>query len=124
MAVQAGKIADETQRVQALEMASDLAVHAETMPEPKSQIETLMHAVTPGKGESGRPAGALRALTKQIERVLRDQMGSVKDRKLQRRGGGGHARVDRVCSRSFRMSPDGRVRGCFYSPFRFPPRQG
>lgn len=90
------KVTDDRQRVKALEMASDLAVHAEKMPRPKSRIETMIQAVKPADGGPEQPHDEVRKLTKATERGIRDQVKTFSDRSLQRRAVAARARLSGI----------------------------
>ena len=93
---QATRIADDGDRIKAVEMASDLAVHAEEMPTPKSRIETMMAAVKSGEGGPERPVDEVRALNKLTERALRNQVKTFGDGDLQRRAVAARARLSGI----------------------------
>ena len=90
---EARQLRNDRDRLKALQMASDLAVWAEQMPQPMSRAETLMAAVTE-KGRAGPPADdGVRDLTKQTERALRDQVKTFADPKLRRQAVAARARL-------------------------------
>ncbi len=82
---QARKLPSDEERIKALEIASNLAVHAEQMPRPQSRIETMIQAVKPGGGGAELLLNEVRKLTKQTERGLRDQVKTFSEPALQRR---------------------------------------
>jgi|GEM_PF-3844232 len=93
---QAQKIETDADRVTALEIAADLAVHAETMPIPKTRMELLMESVKPGISQADLDLAEVRGLTKEVERSIRNQIGTFSDPALQRRAIGARARLSEV----------------------------
>ena len=90
------KLTEGQERIKALEMASDLAVHAEQMPRPKSRIETMIQAVKKSDGGPEQPNDDVRKLTKATERGIRDQVKTFSDRALQRRAVAARARLSGI----------------------------
>ena len=90
------KLNEDQERIKALEMASELAVHAEQMPRPKSRIETMIQAVKKSDGGPEQPNDDVRKLTKATERGIRDQVKSFSGRALQRRAVAARARLSGI----------------------------
>ena len=90
------KLTEDQERIKALEMASDLAVHAEQVPRPKSRIETMIQAVKKSDGGAEQPNDDVRKLTKATERGIRDQVKTFSDRALQRRAVAARARLSGI----------------------------
>ena len=104
---QSKKLTDDRERIKALEMASELAVHAEQMPRPKSRIEAMIQAVKPGDGGPELPNDDVRKLTKATERGIRAQVKTFSDRAVQRRAVAARARLSGILtSGDRRMSHD------------------
>ena len=90
------KLTEDQERIKALEMASDLAVHAEQMPRPKSRIEAMIQAVKPGDGGPELPNDDVRKLTKATERGIRAQVKTFSDRAVQRRAVAARVRLSGI----------------------------
>ena len=86
------KLEDPAKRLMALEIASDLAFHAECMPRPKSWLENLMEPWMPEEPEPER-FQEVRSLTRRVERGLRKQVESFKTPALKRQAIAARARL-------------------------------
>jgi len=107
---QSRKLSSDEERIKALEMASDLAVHAEQMPRPKSRLETLIQAVKPGDGGAAVPHDDVRRLTKATERGIRDQVKTFSQPALHRRAVAARARLSNVLTPRDRGAASGQER--------------
>ena len=105
---QSKKLTDDQARIKALEMASELAVHAKKMPRPKSRIETMIAAVKKGDGGAELPLDEVRKLTKKTERGIRAQVKTFSDKALQRRAVAARARLSGIITSSDRAKSRGQ----------------
>lgn len=93
---QAKTIKDDTKRLAALEIASDLASFAEGMPVPKSRMDRMKAEVKPGAGEPKVDDREARRLVKLVERGLRGQVPTFEGRGQQRSAIAARARLSNV----------------------------
>ena len=105
----AGRLDDVDQHIRAVELASDLAYHAETMPPPKSRAASLiaqwrMEAPEPERIED------VRKLTRQVERALRKEVGAFEKANLQWRAIAARERLSDVLVEPAQSAPAERQR--------------
>ena len=107
---QIGRLTSDRERLEALKMASDLAVYAERMPEAKSKAELLKQAMTKGSAKPLSDTPQVRRLTKETERAIRNQVKTFSEPGMQKEAISARVRLSRALGSSARSSDSERDR--------------